>query len=116
MIVVKTSKPIAYDSPDHITPVGSARDNHLNHEFNRKLYQVFPIDRVRVLDLGCAGGGFVKSILAAGGFAIGIEGSDYSKVRKRAEWATIPDSLFTADMTEPFEVEEQYTIPGVLSF
>jgi hypothetical protein len=31
-----------------------------------------------------------------------MEGSDYSLIRKRAEWATIPDSLFTCDITEPF--------------
>ena len=48
----------------------------------------------------------MKSILDRGGFAVGIEGSDYSKLRKRAEWATIPDHLFTADITEPFQLLE----------
>lgn len=116
MIVVKTQKPIAYDSPDHLTPVGSKNDNSRNPAFNRKLYQlIYPTD-VRLLDIGCAGGAFVKSILDDGGFAVGIEGSDYSKVRRRAEWATIPDNLFTADATEPFEIEENYTIPSGFSF
>lgn len=57
-----------------------------------------------MLDLGCSGGGFVKSILDNDGFAIGIEGSDYSKKNKRAEWATIPNYLFTADIGEPFKL------------
>ncbi len=114
MIEVKTSKPIAYDSPDHLTPVGTSRDNSFNQAFNRKLYELIPAKHVRLLDIGCAGGGFVKSVLDDGGFAIGIEGSDYSKVRGRAEWATIPDNLFTADVTEPFEVAG--FVPGYLNY
>jgi len=38
---------------------------------------------------------------------VGIEGSDYSKCMRRAEWATIPNYLFTADITEPFQVMVQ---------
>lgn len=111
MIVVKTRKPIAYDSPDHIQPIGTRNDNSVNPAFNRKLYNLIKPKDVRLLDLGCAGGGFVKSILDDGGFAVGIEGSDYSKVRRRAEWATIPENLFTADATEPFQVQDDARLP-----
>ena len=104
MITIHTEKPIALDSPDHLRPVGTARDNSVHPEFNRRLYEIVPAEQVRLLDLGCAGGGFVKSILDDGGFAVGIEGSDYSRIRQRAEWATIPDSLFCADLTEPFHL------------
>lgn len=99
-----TNKPVAFDSPDFIQPWGTARDNSVNLAFNRKLLWWTPVSRLRVLDLGCAGGGFVKSILNQGGFAVGVDGSDYSKLRKRAEWATIPNKLFTADITEPFQL------------
>ena len=44
----------------------------------------------------------VKDFIDAGHDAIGIEGSDYSLRNKRAEWATIPDHLTTADITKPF--------------
>lgn len=104
MITVQTKKPVALDSPDHIRPFGTALDNSKHAEFNRRLYDVVAPDRIRLLDLGCAGGGFVKSILADGAFAVGIEGSDYSKVRNRAEWATIPGNLFLADITERFNI------------
>ena len=108
MLKVITNKPVAVDSPDHLHPKGTMRDNSVNPEFNRRLYSVLRERNLAptVLDLGCAGGGFVKSILDDGFFAVGIEGSDYSKVRQRAEWATIPDFLFTADATEPFTVED----------
>jgi hypothetical protein len=43
-------------------------------------------------------------VLDGGGFAVGVEGSDYSLVRKRAEWAHIPGNLLTADITEPFKI------------
>src|ERR1051326_885324 len=97
---IETSKPVAYDSPDHLGPWGTAHDNTKNPRFNRKLFAY--ITDVRLLDIGCSGGGLVKSIIDDGGFAVGIEGSDYSKIRKRAEWATIPTRLFTADATVRF--------------
>ena len=101
-ITIETDHPIAVDSLDHTHPLGSKIDNSSSWAFNRKLFELIPADQVRLLDLGCSGGGFVRSILEAGGFAIGLEGSDYSLKRKRAEWGTIPNHLFTADATKPF--------------
>jgi SAM-dependent methyltransferase len=103
-ISIETEKPVAYDSPDHIQPHGTAENNTTKAVFNRKLFRLFGDKPVRLLDLGCSGGGLVKSILDGGGFAVGIEGSDYSLKRKRAEWATIPEHLFTADATVPFQL------------
>jgi 2-polyprenyl-3-methyl-5-hydroxy-6-metoxy-1,4-benzoquinol methylase len=103
---VNTAWPVALDSPDHTHPYGTRLDNSVNPEFNAKLYELIPREKVRLLDLGCAGGGFVKSILDDGGFAVGIEGSDYSRLHKRWEWATIPGNLFTGDITKPFSVTE----------
>ena len=62
--------------------------------------------QINVLDLGCSGGGFVKSILDSGDIAVGLEGSDYSKIMKRAEWRTIPEYLFTCDITRRFQIYE----------
>jgi hypothetical protein len=101
-ITIETEHPIAVDSLDHKQPLGSRIDNSSSRAFNRKLFELIPAKDVRLLDLGCSGGGFVRSILDAGGFAVGIEGSDFSMVRKRAEWGTIPQYLFTADATKPF--------------
>ncbi len=105
-IAIRTNKPVAYDSPDHIQPWGTANDNSVNLDFNGKLELWIPVRHLRVLDLGCSGGGFVKSILDDGAVAFGVEGSDYSKQHQRAEWATIPDHLFTADITNPFQIYE----------
>jgi SAM-dependent methyltransferase len=106
-ITIESSKPVAYDSPDHLQPHGTARDNTTNRRFNGKLLRYIPPDKLRLLDIGCAGGGLVKSILDHGGCAVGIEGSDYSRKNNRAEWATIPGHLFTADATEPFALFEE---------
>ncbi len=103
-IDVHTEKPVAYDSPDHVMPWGTKQDNSTNLPFNLKLARWIDPADLRVLDLGCSGGGFVRTVLQMGCLAVGIEGSDYSKVRGRAEWSTIPDYLFTADVTEPFRV------------
>ena len=82
-------------------------DNSRWHRFNDKAYALFGGRKpLRVMDIGCSGGGFVKDCIDDGHLAVGLEGSDYSLIRKRAEWATIPDNLFTCDATEPFQVLE----------
>lgn len=99
---LKTDSPIALNNPDTIQPLGAMRDNTVNHKFNWKLYDLFPNKKIAVLDLGCAGGGFVKSILFEGHVAVGLEGCDYNKVNKKMEWTDIPDNLFTCDVARPF--------------
>lgn len=106
MFHVLTDNPVATSSPDHTHPCGTKNDNSRNRRFNEKLYGLFSDRKIAVLDLGCSGGGFVKDCLDDGHAAVGIEGSDYSKLRRRAEWATIPDNLFTADATKTFVVLE----------
>jgi hypothetical protein len=103
-IEVLTDRPVAIDSPDHLLPWGTKHDNSARLTFNLKLARWIPPESLTVLDLGCAGGAFVRSMLEMGCLAVGIEGSDYSRTRRRAEWSRIPDYLFTADITAPFEV------------
>lgn len=104
-IVVRAEREVAYKSPDHLTPWGTKQDNSTNHRFNDKLYKLYPKQQqLKVLDMGCSGGGFVKDCIDAGCFAIGLEGSDYSKRHRRAEWRAIPEYLFTCDVTGDFEI------------
>lgn len=107
MFTIITKNPVALDSRDHIAPHGTMRDNSVNLAFNNKMYSLLKdIHPLRVMDMGCSGGGFVKTCIDDGHIAVGLEGSDYSLNRKRAEWATIPENLFTCDVTHPFEVLE----------
>jgi SAM-dependent methyltransferase len=104
-VIVEATRPVAVLSPDYIEPWGTRRDNSKNMRFNQKLYRLYPEKGIlRVLDLGCSGGGFVKTCLDDGCLAIGLEGSDFSKKHRRAEWAIIPDFLFTCDVTADFDV------------
>lgn len=106
-ISVRTAHPIAHDSLDHREPRGTAVDNSRNRRFNWKLYGLYPsLDRpLRVLDLGCSGGAFVRDCLYDGRFAVGIDGSDYSQKWGRAEWPLLGGrNLFVADIAKPFEV------------
>ncbi len=100
------TKPVAVDSPDHLAPRGTKNDNSRNRLFNRKLERLMNRRPLRVLDFGCAGGGFVKDCLDDGHIAVGLEGSDYSKRLARAEWGTIPQHLFTCDITATFTLAE----------
>lgn len=107
-IVLQTDHPVALHSPDHLCPWGTRYDNSVNLRFNEKLEALYPrsaTETMQVLDLGCSGGGFVKSILDRGGLGVGLEGSDYSLRHRRAEWRTIPEFLFTCDITKPFALE-----------
>lgn len=117
---VETSHPIATESLDTMFPGGTMHDSSVNLNFNRIIYELFPKKPLFVMDLGCAGGGMVRTFLDDGHVALGLEGSDYStlwdgpggteaerarrKPGKRAEWANIPDHLFTADITRPFKI------------
>lgn len=99
-----SDKAVAVDSLDHTHPWGTKQDNSKNLKFNLKIFDWIPLEHLRVFDIGCSGGGFVKTMHDAGALAVGIEGSDYSKIRARAEWATIGHRLFTADATSPFKI------------
>lgn len=104
-VSLTAQREVAADSADHRVPWGTRRDNSRNRRFNQKLYALYPPTRaLKILDLGCSGGGFVKDCIDDGQLAVGLEGSDYSKKFRRAEWATIPDFLFTCDITADFEV------------
>lgn len=105
-IIVKTDKEIAFGSHDHLSPWGTMRDNSRNQNFNNKLYKLFSgnMSPLAVLDLGCSGGGFVRDCINDGCLAVGLEGSNYSSIHRRAEWAVIPEFLFTCDITSDFEV------------
>jgi 2-polyprenyl-3-methyl-5-hydroxy-6-metoxy-1,4-benzoquinol methylase len=102
VITVKTDHPLAAGTVDHQHPRGTKNDSSVEPEFNRRLLELVP--HARVLDLGCAGGGLVGSLLDDHVFAVGVEGSDYSLKLGRAEWGRHPGNLFTADITEPFHV------------
>jgi predicted TPR repeat methyltransferase len=97
-----TDFPIAYESYDHIEPKGTAADNTHCPKFVTRVEELSNGNKIKFVDLGCSGGGLVKDFIDNGHEAIGIEGSDYSLRNKRAEWATIPDHLTTADITKPF--------------
>lgn len=102
---VETAFPLAIQSADHLHPRGTINDNSVNYRFNLRLYQFLGHpERLTLMDLGCAGGGLVRSFLEDGHLAIGLEGSDASKLSRSGEWGVIPFHLFTCDLTKPYRV------------
>jgi cyclopropane fatty-acyl-phospholipid synthase-like methyltransferase len=101
-----TEHPIAYTSLDHTEPKGTKQDNTRNRLFIRAMKRKIG-ENINYADWGCAGGAHVRDALESGMFAVGIEGSDYCLVNQRAEWAVIPDNLFTADLTKPFHFKDE---------
>lgn len=111
-ISIQTENPVAYSTDDHKHPRGSLFDNSTNPRFNAQIYRLFEFrENIRLLDLGCAGGGMVKSFLEDGHFAVGIEGSDVSRRLRSGEWDTIPFHLFTSDITKPFQLMDNKGVP-----
>lgn len=103
MFKLECDKSVAIDSLDHIHPCGTANDNTICPWFVDKITNFYN-RQINFLDFGCAGGGLVKEFHEKGHIAVGLEGSDYSLIRKRAEWGTIPNNLFTCDVTEKFQL------------
>jgi 2-polyprenyl-3-methyl-5-hydroxy-6-metoxy-1,4-benzoquinol methylase len=109
---VVTMHPIAYSSDDHRFPRGTILDNSVNERFNCRLYELLGFkEDLKFLDLGCAGGGLVRSYLEDGYMACGLEGSDSSKKFRSGEWDTIPYHLFTADITKEFSIIDEKNQP-----
>lgn len=104
---IATDHPVAAESDDHLVPRGSLRDNSANRAFNARLYAWHDYrPDLSVLDIGCAGGGFVRSVLEDGYCAVGVEGSDASRRARSGEWDTCPHHLFTADIGQPFRLSK----------
>jgi cyclopropane fatty-acyl-phospholipid synthase-like methyltransferase len=108
-ITLKTDHPIAFDSPDHITPWGTMRDNTTNLEFIDEIHEFFKlnneVDNFNFLDLGCSGGQLVVDFHKRGNLSVGLEGSDYSVKHQRANWPEYHNKiLFTCDVTKPYAI------------
>ena len=97
---IVTNHPVAVDSYDHIKPHGTKQDNTSNNAFVQSV--INKLGYVKYADIGCAGGWFARAFHTEGHLGVGVEGSDYSRIHKRAEWGVVPDILFTADITKPF--------------
>ncbi len=105
-VVVDTDFPVALNSDDHRFPYGTARDNTRSDRFLAICETMYP-KSLSFLDLGCSGGGLVLDFALAGHDAIGIEGSDFSQKTNRAAWRILDHSLFTADISKPFNIKTE---------
>jgi len=115
---LETEHPIAAQSKDHLYPKGTKMAFSCPELLDDlAVYFGRPYS---LLDLGCAGGGFVLDAIERGNAAVGIDGSDYSLTTRRPEalahpsergvgednWRRLGGSnLFTADVTKPFELK-----------
>lgn len=108
-VSLQTKHPVAFESPDHIAPKGTAENNSTNKKFILHMDELLGAELkrrpLRCLDLGCSGGQMVKDFLDLKWIAAGLEGSDYSLKHRRANWAALANThLFTCDITKPFQV------------
>jgi len=103
---VLTDNPVAVDSPDHLFPWGTKRDNTTDIGFIEEVEKFFQNKRIKTLDIGCSGGQLTVDWNSRGHNAIGIEGSDYSLKNSRANWTqdNVNKILFTCDATKPYKI------------
>ena len=78
MITLEATKQLADDSPDHICPVGSVRDNFTSEGLIDEVKDGFDNEQIAMLDLGCAGAQFVVDFINRGDIGVGLEGSSTS--------------------------------------
>lgn len=102
---VETDHPGAFESKDHLEPVGSINDNYTNLELLKEVCKYFG-EEISILDLGCAGGQFVSDFVEYGNIGVGLEGS--SNVLNgpgRKNWLNEEQNLFLCDITKPFKIK-----------
>lgn len=105
MMKILTGHKVAYESPDHIFPWGTKRDNTTDLGFIVEIEAHFRHKKIKTLDVGCAGGQLTIDFMRRGHEAVGIEGSDYNVKNGRANWPDYHNAyLFTADATKPYQV------------
>ena len=103
--------PVAFSSPDHIAPKGTAVNNSTNKKFildmDARLRREFGEQAtLRMMDLGCAGGQTIADFMTLCWRGVGLEGSDFSLKHRRANWAQLANkNLFTCDITKPYQVK-----------
>lgn len=108
-IQLDTKYRVAFESPDHLVPWGTSRDNSTNKKFvmimKSRIEREFPGATHGALDLGCSGGQLVADFRNFGWLAAGLEGSDFSLKHGRANWPELAGkNLFTCDITKPFKI------------
>ena len=108
---VETNHRVAFESPDHTVPFGTALNNSTNKKFVLHMDEYMRrelkagANTLNFMDLGCSGGQLVADFLGIKWRAVGLEGSDFSLKFKRANWATLANiNLFTCDITKPYQV------------
>ena len=108
---VETRFRVAFESPDHLAPKGTAENNSTNKKFVLHMDDYLRrelnagTNTLNFMDLGCSGGQLVADFLKLKWRAVGLEGSDYSLKFCRANWATLANTnLFTCDITKPYQV------------
>ena len=106
---------VAEDSLDHIVPEGTSRDNHTSDGYITEVLNYFENKKIDYLDLGCSGGQLVIDFLNKGNNSIGLEGSNYSAINRRANWPQYHNkNLFTCDISRPFEILNDETGDKIL--
>ena len=100
---VKTKRPVALDSADHLLPNSTVEGLDLCLPFVDMCIDKFGND-MKVLDIGTGAGGLVAGFLTRGILALGLDGTDNNKKRGHGYWPNIPNHLITCDATRPFEI------------
>jgi SAM-dependent methyltransferase len=99
-----TEHPGAFDSQDHLNPVGSLNDNYTNIELLKDVCNHFK-KKINMLDLGCAGGQFAIDFINFGNNAVGLEGSTHVlNGPGKNNWSNFSNNLFFCDITKSFTI------------
>jgi len=105
---VITDHPVAWESPDHIFPVGTKNDNSTSAPYIEEVERHFGGRKINVMDIGCAGGQLIVDFANRGHNAIGLEGSDYDIKHGLHNWPSYyKNVLWTADLTKPLRIENE---------
>ena len=78
-------------------------ESNTNHVFNEMCYSIF--DSPTFIDLGCAGGGYIREVIDDGYLGIGVDGFSAFKQNGIDGWSKHPDHFFQLNIAKPITVE-----------
>lgn len=81
-------------------------ESHRNRQFNQHIYKLITNHPIKILDIGCGGGGFIEDCVNDGHCAIGLDGNKFYKDLSLQSWQIIKNNLFTCDIGQDFTILE----------
>lgn len=109
-VITFSKSKIEIETTEHHNPASHLHPTDSDSNGDRKVALIsrflhwIPRKFLSVLDVGCADGKFVWSLVREGIYSVGLDQADFSSINGYGEWEAIPVCLVSANLNEPYRI------------